>query len=67
MTLPILLIVLVGFGLAASAVAALYWAARNGQLQDFERGAQSIFDEGEPVGVPTDRVFRRRTRKPKSA
>jgi cbb3-type cytochrome oxidase maturation protein len=38
----------------ASAVYALYWASRNGQLRDFERGAESIFDESEPVGRPTD-------------
>lgn len=38
----------------ASAVYALYWASRNGQLQDFERGAVSIFDEAEPMGRPTD-------------
>lgn len=37
-----------------SAVYALYWASRNGQLKEFERGAASIFDEKEPVGHETD-------------
>lgn len=38
----------------ASAVYALHWAAKNGQLKEFERGAASIFDAEEPVGQPTD-------------
>lgn len=37
-----------------SAVYALHWASRNGQLKEFERGAASIFDEEEPVGRETD-------------
>lgn len=38
----------------ASAVYALWWASRNGQLKDFEKGAESIFDDEEPVGRSTD-------------
>lgn len=38
----------------ASAVYALLWASKNGQLQEFERGAESIFDDAEPVGQTTD-------------
>ena len=38
-----------------TAVAALVWAVRGGQVRDFAAGATSIFDEGEPVGRPTDR------------
>jgi len=38
----------------ASAVYALYWSSRHGQLRDFEKGAASIFDEKEPQGVETD-------------
>lgn len=38
----------------ATAMVALYWALRHGQLRDFERGAESIFDREEPVGQPTD-------------
>ena len=45
---------LVATALSASAVYALYWSSKNGQLRDFERGARSIFDEQEPVGRVTD-------------
>lgn len=44
---------------AASAIYALVWAAHSGQLQGFRAGAASIFDEEEPVGVPTDAPARR--------
>jgi cbb3-type cytochrome oxidase maturation protein len=57
---PVALMLLVGFGLAASAVGAFYWAARHGQFRDLEQGARSIFDADEPVGKPTDQVFRKR-------
>jgi nitrogen fixation-related uncharacterized protein len=49
--------------IVASAVYGLYWASRKGQLQDLEEGAKVIFDDEEPVGVPTDQVFHQ----PKSA
>ncbi len=45
---------LIATALSASAVYALYWSSRHGQLRDFERGARSIFDDAEPVGQPTD-------------
>jgi len=38
----------------ASAVYALYWASKKGQLRDFDKGAESIFDAEEPIGRPTD-------------
>jgi nitrogen fixation-related uncharacterized protein len=38
----------------ASAVYALHWSSRHGQLKDFEKGAVSIFDKEEPVGRTTD-------------
>lgn len=38
----------------ASAVYALHWSSRHGQLKDFEKGAESIFDQAEPVGRSTD-------------
>lgn len=38
----------------ASAIYALHWASRHGQLKEFDQGALSIFDEEEPVGQPTD-------------
>jgi nitrogen fixation-related uncharacterized protein len=37
-----------------TAVYALYWASKNGQLSEFEHGAESIFDEAEPIGRVTD-------------
>jgi cbb3-type cytochrome oxidase maturation protein len=50
-------IVLYGFAIVfgASAVAALVWAVRTGQMRDFQRGAASIFDNDEPIGKVTDR------------
>ena len=36
------------------AAAALYWAHRHGQLQNLDQGAESIFDEDEPLGERTD-------------
>jgi len=38
----------------ASAVYALYWASKKGQLRDFDKGAESIFDAEEPIGRPPD-------------
>lgn len=37
-----------------AAVLALGWAFRNGQFENFDQGARSIFDPDEPVGEPTD-------------
>jgi cbb3-type cytochrome oxidase maturation protein len=36
------------------AVLALSWAFKNRQFENFDRGANSIFDADEPVGEPTD-------------
>lgn len=50
--------ILVGMGFAAlifgGAVYALVWAHRNGQFDNLEAGAKSIFDEDEPIGEMTD-------------
>ncbi len=46
---------LVALAISGSAVYALWWSSKNGQLRDFERGAVSIFDAEEPVGEMTDR------------
>jgi cbb3-type cytochrome oxidase maturation protein len=40
--------------LGVSAVWALFWAVRAGQMNDFRAGAQSIFDIDEPAGQVTD-------------
>jgi nitrogen fixation-related uncharacterized protein len=37
-----------------SVVLALAWALRNGQMENFQRGATAIFDPDEPIGVNTD-------------
>lgn len=37
-----------------AAVLALGWAFRNGQFENFQRGAASIFGPDEPIGRPTD-------------
>lgn len=51
-----ILLVVLGFGalLFTTGVYALYWASRNGQLNDFEAQARSIFDEDEPEGERQD-------------
>ena len=54
---------LVAVVISGTAVYALYWSSKHGQLRDFERGAASIFDEHEPVGQMTDH-FPVKRRKP---
>ena len=41
--------------LGVTAVCALFWALRSGQMDDFRAGALSIFDDDEPTGEVTDR------------
>ena len=41
-------------GMAVSVMYALYWAIRQGQFANFNRGATSIFDKDEPIGFRTD-------------
>ena len=38
----------------STAVLALGWAFRNGQFENFQQGARSIFGPDEPVGEVTD-------------
>jgi cbb3-type cytochrome oxidase maturation protein len=42
---------------AGVAVFALVWAEKNRQFDDVGAGAVSIFDDEEPLGVPTDQVL----------
>jgi len=58
---------LIATALSASAVYALYWSSRHGQLRDFERGARSIFDDEEPVGRMTDHFPPSRRQAPPSS
>ncbi|MDB5309784.1 MAG: cbb3-type cytochrome oxidase assembly protein CcoS [Gemmataceae bacterium] len=37
-----------------AAALALGWAFRDGQFDNFEQGARSIFGSDEPIGEPTD-------------
>lgn len=41
--------------LSGSALAAFYWAVKDGQLKNLSEAPRTIFDEEEPVGVPTDK------------
>jgi len=51
-----LLIIVIVFGglLFLSAIGALFWASRNGQLDEFEEGARSIFPDDEPEDAEFD-------------
>lgn len=49
----------------ATAVYALYWSSKKGQLRNLEKGALSIFDAQEPVGQPTDFFPGKRQPQPK--
>ncbi len=40
--------------LSGSALAGFYWAVKHGQLNNLSEAPRTIFDEEEPVGVPTD-------------
>jgi nitrogen fixation-related uncharacterized protein len=44
-----------------SAVWALVWAIRRGEMSDFQAGAESIFDSDEPVSKSTDAFPGRRS------
>lgn len=50
--------IILGFAMAAlffaSAVWALNWAIKNGQMKNLDEGAKSIFDDEEPMGFQTD-------------
>lgn len=60
--------ILVGFAFAglffAGAAYALYWAHKNGQLEDLDQGARTVFDDEEPAGRQTDFFPRGRKAKP---
>jgi cbb3-type cytochrome oxidase maturation protein len=40
--------------LSGSALAAFFWAAGDGQLENLEQAPEVIFDASEPVGEPGD-------------
>jgi len=41
--------------LSGSALAAFYWAVKDGQLENLPEASLVIFDDDEPVGTATDR------------
>ena len=61
--------ILIGFIFAClfflAAALALHWAHKHGQLTNLEKGAQSIFDEDEPMGEVTDAFPRKRRKRKK--
>lgn len=50
------LLAILGFGalLFTTGILALFWASRNGQMNNFEKGARTIFDDDEPEGEQID-------------
>lgn len=50
--------------IVASAVYALYWASKKGQLRNLDEGAKVIFDDEEPLGKPTDQTLNQPKKKP---
>jgi nitrogen fixation-related uncharacterized protein len=54
MTLAYLVIFVSFLLFSLSVVLALAWALRNGQMENFQRGATAIFDPDEPIGATTD-------------
>ena len=47
-------IIVLGALFFATAIGALYWAAKRGQLRDFDKQAKTIFTEEEPEGEVSD-------------
>ncbi len=44
--------------MGCTALIGLWWASKTGQFRDMRGGAESIFDKDEPVGQPTDMIFK---------
>lgn len=59
--------ILVGFVFASlffgAAAYALHWAHKNGQLSNLDQGAESIFDDEEPMGQVTDQFPAKRNKR----
>jgi nitrogen fixation-related uncharacterized protein len=45
---------LLALAISGSAVYALFWASKTGQLRNLDAQSRSIFDETEPEGMQTD-------------
>ena len=55
MTAGILLLIGGLIFLSGSALAAFWWAVKDGQLRNLREAPLTIFADDEPVGTPTDR------------
>ncbi|MEX0326612.1 MAG: cbb3-type cytochrome oxidase assembly protein [Puniceicoccaceae bacterium] len=59
--------ILIGFVFASiffvAAAMALHWAHKNGQLSNLDQGAQTIFDDDEPMGEVTDQFPKKRKKR----
>ncbi len=55
-----LVVLIVMLLLGGAALGAFWWAMSDGQFEDPEEAARSIFTPEEPVGVPTDPALRER-------
>lgn len=49
--------------MGGTALIALAWAAKDGQFNNYGDGSKTIFDDDEPIGKPTDIVWKSRAEK----
>lgn len=54
MTAGAILLAVGFFLLGGSALAAFFWAVRDGQLRNLDTAPREIFDDNEPIGEITD-------------
>tara|TARA_R100000027_G_scaffold47114_1_gene35917 strand:- start:12458 stop:12679 length:222 start_codon:yes stop_codon:yes gene_type:complete len=65
--LLIIAVLVLAVALFASAIYALFWASKNGQLENFDKNAKSIFTEEEPEGEVIDTFPSRKSAVEKSS
>jgi nitrogen fixation-related uncharacterized protein len=58
-----IIIFVIGAVFFMTAVIALYWASKNGQLRDFDKNARTVFDGNEAEGFETDHFPNKRNKK----
>lgn len=63
---PSIVMVLITVCITISVALALTWAGKSGQFEKMSSSAETIFDEGEPVGLVTDHFPERKPRKPQN-
>jgi nitrogen fixation-related uncharacterized protein len=62
---PAYIVLIIASGLmGVVAVGFLAWAFRAGQMENFQRGATSIFDPDEPLGEVTDNLLAPKENRP---